>query len=183
MFGVAECCTEADVDECVWPAVGQRDAELVDEARPCDGADFGTVPLAVANDAGMAPDRHTAARSGHSGRSTDVVKVGIDDRGDLGVGLLRDGVQRVLHLLDALAGVDCDQTVRAFDEGLVRQPISDHAPDAVAYLPEFSLEPLAVSDARTMRESAVWCRHRFGTIRMKARWVRCSSCHHQILAG
>ena len=49
-----------------------------------------------------------------------VVEMGVNNRDDLGISFCSDSVQRVLHLLDALAGVDRDEPLRALDERLIR---------------------------------------------------------------
>ena len=142
---------QSGADQSIGALRGQEDAELVRHAARCCATDLGADAQAVGDDALVAPDRQLAAVSClHKGQhglgAADVVEMGVDHRSNRAGAVLPDSGQRVRHLLDALAGVDRDQALRAFDKSLVRQAVADHAPDARSRRPELALEPVVVGD-------------------------------------
>ncbi len=101
----------------------------------------------------MAVDRHVMAGSINDRlRAADIVKVGVEHGNDRPVGDGSQFVERCAHLLHALPGVDRDDAVGSFDEGLVRQPVPDEAPHAGAHLVEPSGQHLVVGGVGRMSD-------------------------------
>ena len=145
--GVAEPEAEPDVYQRIGAVRGHRHAELLHQAAGVRRPDLVRDAAEVGDDA-FVPVHRQAVAGVVDGRlcAADVVEVGVDDGGERGRGDLPQAGQRGAHLLVALARVDGDDAVGAFDERLVGQAVTHQRPHAWAHRVPLGTDDLAVGE-------------------------------------
>jgi len=105
---------EPDVHHTVGPDVREHESELLDDPSHQRRAQFDRHPAQVRLDLLVTPGGQLVTGIGHERRgAVAAVEVGVDHRDDRRIGSLANGVERLLHLLHRLAGVDDDQALGA----------------------------------------------------------------------